>query len=128
MAPKATLKIHLIFVTKYRSPVLDTFKMNFVIESLTNELKKRKCEIIAIQGDDKNHIHIMFQYNTNKSVSWIVSLLKQRSSYDIWCKYPEQMRKHYWSGRHILWSKGYFYCSAGNASSETIRRYIEQQG
>ncbi|MBC7010447.1 transposase, partial [Pseudoalteromonas sp. BZK2] len=26
------------------------------------------------------------------------------------------------------WSDGYFVCSVGNASAETIRKYIQEQG
>ena len=40
------------------------------------------------------------------------------------CKYR---KKHFWKER-TFWSDGYFCCTIGNASQETIRQYIESQG
>jgi len=37
------------------------------------------------------------------------------------------MRKHFWK-EHTFWSDGYFVCSTGEASTETIKQYIASQG
>ncbi|AYD46296.1 transposase [Arachidicoccus soli] len=37
------------------------------------------------------------------------------------------LRKQYWC-QHFFWSDGYFVCSIGEASPETIRLYILSQG
>ena len=41
--------------------------------------------------------------------------------------YPKLLRKHYWY-KNIFWSDGYFVCSIGEASPQTIRQYILSQG
>jgi len=37
------------------------------------------------------------------------------------------MKKYYWH-ENTLWSDGYFVCTTGDASSETIKKYIDNQG
>lgn len=34
---------------------------------------------------------------------------------------------YYWKGKDILWTHGYFCATIGEASEETIKRYIEKQ-
>ncbi len=41
--------------------------------------------------------------------------------------HPSTLRKQYWY-QHLLWSDGYFVCSIGEASPDTIRDYILSQG
>jgi len=37
------------------------------------------------------------------------------------------VEKHFW-GERTFWSDGYFVCSIGEASPDTIRQYILTQG
>jgi len=38
------------------------------------------------------------------------------------------LRKFYWGPKRKLWSGGYFCATVGDASEDTIRKYIENQG
>lgn len=84
MSSQTKLKYHLIFVTKYRKPILDEEIMTFTISKLAEALEKFKIDVIAIQGDDSNHIHIMIQAKPTQSISMIVRHLKQITSYHAW--------------------------------------------
>lgn len=53
-------------------------------------------------------------------------LSKNHSKYLL--NHPQEVRRFYWGGRNIFWTKGYFVSSVGNVSQETIQRYIENQG
>lgn len=53
--------------------------------------------------------------------------LKQESTINLWKYFPVFLSKHFWNER-TFWSDGYFACLIGEASPETIRRYIENQG
>ncbi len=75
---------------------------------------------------DIDHIHLMIDSVPKLSVSQIVRRLKQQSTKKIWNAFPG-FKKHFWK-KKVFWSDGYFCCSIGNASIETIKRYIEQQG
>ena len=76
---------------------------------------------------DKNHIHYMIETEPTMSISKIVNLMKRYTTYHIWEKYPEYLRKHFWK-EHTFWTDGYFVCSVGNVSEEMLGKYIENQG
>ena len=37
------------------------------------------------------------------------------------------LQRHFWKEK-TFWTDGYFVCSVGEASPETIRKYIQNQG
>lgn len=123
---KNLLMVHLILVTKYRKPLFSgDFRKS--LKQYIYETCKRYHWYIQRMETDRDHIHILLQYNPNDSVGGIVSLLKQHTAYMAWKNYPEMLGKHYWK-RKNLWSSGYFAASIGQVSQSTIERYIESQG
>ena len=78
---------------------------------------------------DKDHIHILIQYNPTQSILEIVRHLKQISTYRIWRQNNNHVYlvNHFWKER-TFWSDGYFACSIGNVSKEIIEKYIQKQG
>lgn len=124
---KTTLKYHIIIVSKYRKPILSEEIMQKCIDIISNKLHNMKIDVIAIKGDGKNHIHIMIESKPSQSVSMIVQVIKQMTSYYCWREFPTLLRKYYWYNNYF-WSDGYFCCTTGDASSETVRKYIETQG
>jgi putative transposase len=76
---------------------------------------------------DKNHIHLLVEYSPILSVTKIISLLKQISTYRIWRlsdKITNFLSKHFWKEK-TFWFDGYFICSIGSASIDAIKKYIE---
>ena len=55
----------------------------------------------------------------------MIRLLKTNTARAIKERFPV-LKKHYW-GTDSLWSEGYFVSTVG-ATTETIKRYIENQG
>ncbi|MDR1081615.1 MAG: transposase [Deltaproteobacteria bacterium] len=45
----------------------------------------------------------------------------------LWKEYGEYLKTRFWH-EHTFWSDGCFACTTGDASTETIRKYIENQG
>ena len=76
---------------------------------------------------DKDHIHYMIETEPTMSISKIVNLMKSYTTYHIWKRYPDYLRKHFWK-EHTFQTDGYFVCSVGNVSEEMPRKYIENQG
>lgn len=74
---------------------------------------------------DLDHIHLLVEYDPTSSLVSIVRRLKQISTIDVWKKHD--LSKFLWKEK-TFWSDGYFVCSIGNASAETIKKYIENQG
>ena len=123
---KTLLMAHLIFVTKYRKKL----SAKGIWETIKRLIFEKCCGLdihVAEIECDIDHIHLLIEYDPTLSISRIVALLKQYSTYHIWRSYAGYLRKLYWKER-TLWSDGYFACSIGNASKETIEKYIRNQG
>lgn len=60
-------------------------------------------------------------------MSNIVHHIKQVSTYRMWQDCPN-LKDIYYGEKRLLWSRGYFVCSVGDASNDTIKKYIETQG
>lgn len=123
---KNLLYVHLIFSIKYRKSLLFG-KFDSDIKQWIYNICKRNHWYIQRMELDKNHLHILLQYNPTDSICKIVRKLKQMTTFYAWKKYPTFLKNHFWK-EHTLWSDGYFACSVGNACKETIERYIANQG
>ena len=88
---------------------------------------------MLIAGNKVNYVYIsgqvlnMIETEPTMSISKIVNLMKSYTTYHIWKRYPDYLRKHFWK-EHTFWTDGYFVCSAGNVSEEMLGKYIENQG
>ena len=123
---KYYLKCHLIFVCKYRKKLLEG-DMQQIIKDIFSDIEKVSDFVIEVMETDRDHIHMLVSYPPNISVTSIVRKLKQNSIRELWKRYPTWLRHHFWK-EHTFWSDGYFVCSIGEASPETVRKYIENQG
>ena len=120
------LKCHLIFVCKYRKRLLEGI-MQDIIKEIFSIIEHRSDFNIDIMETDKDHIHLLISYPPNIAVTSIARRLKQESTRELWNRYPDWLRHHFWK-EHTFWSDGFFVCSIGEASPETVRKYIENQG
>ena len=124
---KYYLKVHLVFVCKYRKQLLINESIDTKVKETFKDIESKSDFIIDIMETDKDHIHLLVSYPPKVSISSIVRKLKQESTITLWKYFPVFLSKHFWNER-TFWSDGYFACSIGEASPETIRRYIENQG
>ena len=122
---KYYLKVHLIFVCKYRKKLLIN-NFDNIVKNIILEISYRSNFIIDILETDEDHIHMLISYPPKFSVTSIVRKLKQETTINLWKNYPKFLSKHFWK-EHTFWSDGYFACSIGEANPETIKRYIENQ-
>ena len=120
------LKVHLIFVTRFRRPLLTEMIALDCKQYLETIAEEHHWSVLKMETD-LDHVHILIQYAPTDCISHIVKVLKQQSTYWMWQKHGQLLKKYYWY-QNTLWSKGYFYCSIGDVSSEIIERYIENQG
>ena len=112
-------------MVKYRKQLLIGDLGQFIKDSTLeiSEVSDFSVEEIEI---DKDHIHILMRISPKYSVSQHVRNIKQMTTSRIWRAFPV-LKKQFWLEK-TFWSDGYFVCSVGNASSETIRKYIQEQG
>ena len=124
---KYLLQYHIIFVCKYRKKLLVSKQISDDIKQFSYEICQKHKVIIRYMETDKDHIHYMIETEPTMSISKIVNLMKSYTTYHIWKRYPDYLRKYFWK-EHTFWTDGYFVCSVGNVSEEMLRKYIENQG
>ena len=123
---KYLLQFHLIFVCKYRNNLLSLHEILEEIKRLSEVICARHRIVIRYMESDGDHIHYMVEIEPNMSISKAVSLMKGYTTYWIWKRFSSILVQHFWKER-TFWTDGYFACSIGNVSEETIRTYIENQ-
>ena len=118
------LKYHIVWITKYRKPVLRA-DIAERVRDLIRELCKTK-EVEIIKGHiSRDHVHLFVSVPPYLSVSKLVQYLKGKTSRKMMMEY-KILNRQFW-GRHI-WARGYFVASSGNVTDEVIIKYIEEQG
>ena len=123
---KYNLKAHIVLVTKYRKTLLQYGLDDFVKRAIIYLAGQNNWTVIAMETN-KDHIHILLEYDTTERVCDIISILKRQTTYYLWNQYGTYLSRQYWK-KHIFWSDGYFACSIGELSSATIEKYIAEQG
>jgi putative transposase len=123
---KYLIKLHIVFATKYRKKLLSG-NLDTDMKQILFEISKQKNFVIQTMQSDKDHIHILVDIKPSQSAFDIVHSLKFMSTNRIYKKHKTELQKHFWK-ENTFWSDGYFVCSTGDASTETILKYINEQG
>ena len=76
---KFSLKVHLIFVTKYRRPILVSWLETCVNEKISELFLKHEWYIVAMEPD-RVHINLLLSYDATERVSDIVHCIKQETT------------------------------------------------
>lgn len=128
---KGLIQYHIIFVCKYRHKVFQNENVRMKMKDIMLEISHKYDFDIVTQEIDPNkpdHWHgLIIVKKPTISPKMIIQVLKQQSTFKIWKFAHEYLSRFYWI-RHEIWTSGYFCSSIGNASNETIQKYIENQG
>jgi len=110
------LKYHLVWITKYRKPVL-----RGQLGLRVRELIRPTCETLDVYLEKGHiaidHVHLLVSVPPMVSVSELVQRLKGRSSRRMLEEFGE-LKRQFW-GQH-LWARGYLAASSGNVTDEVI--------
>ena len=120
---KYLILYHIILVTKYRHRILNLVDIKSIFRDIEIE---SEFDIIEMEVDI-DHIHFLIKSQPKYSILSIVRRLKQLSTFKVWKYYNNILYNYYWQEK-TLWSDGYFVCTIGNVSKETIQQYIQSQG
>jgi putative transposase len=116
------LKVHLVFVVKYRRTLISPSIKKALISSFRRTCKTLNCRLLESNGEE-DRIHLLLEYPAPLSISTIVKRLKGASAASV-RKYPS-IYNHLWM--KSFWSNGYYATSCGGASLDVIKAYIENQ-
>lgn len=123
---KHYLKAHIIIVCKYRKQLL-VGKLKQDMHNILQNIISNSDFSVEVYESDIDHYHFLIRYIPRLSISQIVRRLKQQSTKLIWQLHSNILCKEFWH-KQTFWSDGYFVCSIGEASPNTIREYILSQG
>jgi putative transposase len=119
------LRYHIVWITKYRQPVLN--------EEIINRLKviiPITCEkiwvIILKIWFEVDHVHMYIRMQPTKSISSIIWYIKWKSAYIIRKEFLKYLKRYYWWSNH-LWAVWYFSATVWEINWEIIAKYVEQQ-
>lgn len=110
--------VHLIFVTKYREPLITPAAEPFIHESLRRQLLGMNCPVEAINGMHE-HIHILFLLHPQKALSDVVKQVKGGSSHAI----NQSNLLPY----KFTWATGYAAFSVSESGVPIVKKYIQNQ-
>ncbi|HKQ77535.1 MAG TPA: IS200/IS605 family transposase, partial [Blastocatellia bacterium] len=96
------------------------------LETIIREtLEKWRSELIEFNGEE-DHIHLLFKTNPTIELSKLVNNLKTVSSRLIRRDFRQRVNRIY--RKPVFWHRSYYLISAGGATNEILRKYIEEQG
>jgi putative transposase len=120
---KSDLKVHLIWIPKYRKQVLTGEVAIRVRDIIRRIAAEHELEVISGKVA-RDHVHVFVSYRPTQKVSQMMQWLKGTSSRILLQEFPH-LRKQFW-GRH-LWARGYLAVASGTITDEMIKKYIDEQ-
>lgn len=115
------INYHFVFCPRYRRKIFDIkdleIRFKEIVKDICDELE---INIIAIECD-RDHTHMFLNCSPTLSPADIMQKIKGVSSKIIRQEFIQL------SKMPSLWTRNYFVSTAGDVSSETIKRYVEEQ-
>lgn len=121
------LQYHMIFVTKFRRPVLQGKIKDHVYNTIRKTLKDKNIHLIELNGEP-DHVHMLIECGPELSPLEMANVLKTRTSRFVWRDLPTEVGKTYWGSKHLFWSASYFVSTVGALNREAVEHYIQNQG
>ncbi|MCM3280132.1 IS200/IS605 family transposase [Exiguobacterium sp. MER 193] len=115
------INYHFVFCPRYRRQIFLRHDVEIRFKGLMSEIcEELNIKIIALECD-KDHTHMFLDAPPTLSPADIMAKIKRVTS--------KKLREEFPHLQHLpsLWTRSYFVSTAGNVSSETIKRYVEQQ-
>lgn len=99
-----------------------------MVELLQNVCQKNDSLLLQAKADlgKADHIHLLIDLAPKVAVATLCNVLKTVTSREIRRRYAQELRPYYW--KPVFWKRGYAAVSAGGASLEMLKKYIDQQG
>jgi len=119
------IRLHIVFVTKYRRKVITPEVMTFLETAFRGVLEKWNCSLVEF-GGEADHVHLLMGIHPALNISELINNLKSATSKKTRNQYRDHVARFYC--KPYFWNRAYYIGSVGTVSPETIRNYIEKQG
>ena len=119
------LKLHIVFVTKYRRKILLPELLSYLKSAFFEILEAWHCELIEF-GGEADHIHMLVDIHPALDISILINNLKTASARRARNRFGNHLSLFY--QKPVFWHRAYFVASVGGATIETVKAYVERQG
>ena len=121
------LTYHIVFVTKYRRPVISDGIGDFIKQHAAYLCGRFGGELVTAETD-RDHIHLLVSIPPQVCPADLVRTLKTQLSKEIHQnrEYSAQVQQ-YLKGDAPLWSPSYFIATTGSCVMEKVKEYINAQ-
>ena len=118
------LTYHIVFVTKYRRPVISVEIGDFMKNHAAYLCGRFDGEMLSAETD-RDHIHMLVSLPPEVAPSKLVTTLKTQLSKEVRSYYREEIEKQLLGD--AFWSSSYFVATTGTTVMEKVKEYIENQ-
>ena len=73
----------------------------------------------------EDHIHMVVRSEPKTSPSQIMQVVKSISAREFFKMFPDIKKRYFWGGK--LWTQSYYVETIGDATEDTIRKYVQNQ-
>jgi putative transposase len=115
------INYHFVFCPRFRRKIFDNSQVEIRFKELVEEICVENDWSIVAMECDRDHVHLFINTLPTNSPSDIMQKIKGKSS-----KIMREEFKHL-ATAPSLWTRSFFVSTAGDVSSETIKRYVESQ-
>ena len=120
------IKLHIVFVTKYRRKTLTPELLEYLETAFDEILKGWRCKLIEF-GGEPDHVHLLVGIHPALDISVLINNLKTASARRTRNRFAEHLVKFYYA-KPLFWHRAYFVGSVGGATREKVRAYVDVQG
>lgn len=119
------IKLHIVFVTKYRRKTLTPELLDYLKEAFADCLIAWRCKLVEF-GGEPDHVHLLVDIHPALNLSVLINNLKTASARRARNRFAEHLAPFY--KKPLFWHRAYFVGSVGGATLETVRAYVDAQG
>jgi putative transposase len=119
------IKLHIVFVTKYRRKILTPEVLDYLRQAFSDCLTAWNCSLVEF-GGESDHVHLLIDIHPALDISVLINNLKTASARRTRNRFTEHIAKFY--SKPLFWHRAYFVGSVGSATLETVRAYVDAQG
>ncbi len=119
------LKLHIVFVTKYRRKTLSPDLLAYLETAFAEVLSAWRCKLLEF-GGELDHAHLLVDIHPALDISVLINNLKTASARRARNRFAEHLAPFY--SKPLFWHRAYFVGSVGGATLETVRAYVDAQG
>ena len=119
------IKLHIVFVTKYRRKTLTPELLDYLKEAFADCLTAWRCKLVEF-GGEPDHVHLLADIHPALDISVLINNLKTASARRARNRFAEHLAPFY--RKPQFWHRAYYVGSVGGASLDQVRAYVEAQG